>query len=214
MSNEDLPDSTQPYFTNNWFDITAKPIWDRLIPRLNLTKILEIGSYEGASSCYLITNCASKAPIEIHCIDTWEGSDEDERLGVDMSIVERRFLANTKAACSKALHPVNLVAHKGQSNICLAKLLAVGPLGCFDLIYIDGSHHAPDVLSDAVLSFLLLKVGGTMIFDDYLWRNPAVSADSLDNPKPAIDSFMNIYFHEMRLELSQTSQVVAHKISN
>jgi hypothetical protein len=34
----------------------------------------------------------------------------------------------------------------------------------------DGSHRARDVLEDAVLSWPLLKVGGIMLFDDYLWQ--------------------------------------------
>jgi predicted O-methyltransferase YrrM len=90
MSDEN---SLAPIFTNDWFDVSAKKIWDVLIPQVNPSKILEIGSYEGASTCYLITNCASKTPIEIHCIDTWEGSIEHKRTGVDMTTVERRFLA-------------------------------------------------------------------------------------------------------------------------
>ena len=33
----------------------------------------------------------------------------------------------------------------------------------------DGSHHARDVLQDAVLAWGLLRPGGYMIFDDYEW---------------------------------------------
>ena len=40
-------------FTNNWFNDAAKHQWDRLIPGIKPNKILEIGSYEGASTCYL-----------------------------------------------------------------------------------------------------------------------------------------------------------------
>jgi hypothetical protein len=81
------------------------------------------------------------------------------------------------------------------------------------LIYIDGSHQAPDVLSDATLSFPLLKVGGTMIFDDYTWRS--VPGDPLYGPKLAVDAFLNIYFHKMRIGWSPNNfQVVAQKISD
>ncbi|MCZ6464828.1 MAG: class I SAM-dependent methyltransferase [Proteobacteria bacterium] len=44
-----------------------------------------------------------------------------------------------------------------------------GLLEAGDFIYIDGCHEAACVLLDAVLSWDLLKVGGTMIFDDYVW---------------------------------------------
>jgi predicted O-methyltransferase YrrM len=210
-----MPDENllAPIFTNNWFDVTAKKIWDVLIPQMNPSKILEIGSYEGGSTCYLITNCASNKPIEIHCIDTWEGSIEHKRTGVDMTAVERRFLDNTKIACDQVKHRVELITHKGFSNICLAKILNQGLLGYFDLIYIDGSHLAPDVLSDAILSFPLLKVDGVMIFDDYLWRGRISKDDPLDGPKLAVDAFLNIYFRKMQIIWSPNSQVCAKKIS-
>jgi predicted O-methyltransferase YrrM len=76
--------------------------------------------------------------------------------------------------------------------------MASGKHGYFDLIYIDGSHQAPDVLTDAVMSFQLLKVGGVMIFDDYLWSmdKPGFQ-DVLKMPKPAIDAFINIFQRKM-----------------
>ena len=39
----------------------------------------------------------------------------------------------------------------------------------FDLIYIDGNHHADNVLKDAINSFKTLNKGGFIIFDDFLW---------------------------------------------
>ena len=56
-------------FTNNWFNDTAKNQWDIIIANAKPKKILEIGSYEGASTCYLIEKLAQENSIEIHCID-------------------------------------------------------------------------------------------------------------------------------------------------
>jgi hypothetical protein len=70
----------------------------------------------------------------------------------------------------------------GFSQIELRKL----PLESYDIIYIDGSHEADDVLEDAVLSHRLLKKGGVLIFDDYLWQ---LEGASNVRPKPAIDVF-------------------------
>jgi hypothetical protein len=42
----------------------------------------------------------------------------------------------------------------------------------------------------------LLKQGGFLIFDDYLWGDPR---DALHRPKIAIDSFVNIYAEELSL---------------
>ncbi len=60
-----------------------------------------------------------------------------------------------------------------------------------DYIYIDGSHLAIDVLSDAVLAWSLLKDGGILIFDDYGWG--AHTTDEKQKPKLAIDAFLAAY---------------------
>ena len=67
-------------FTNNWFKDAAKFQWDRLIPNLKPSKILEIGSYEGASACYLIQKLGREKSIEIHCIDSWSSENNPDKL--------------------------------------------------------------------------------------------------------------------------------------
>ena len=127
-----------------------------------------------------------------------------------MVTVESRFINNTKLAIEAAPHFVNLKIHKGYSIDVLPTFLCdQNYRNFFDLIYIDGSHHAPDVLADAVLSFPLLKIGGVMIFDDYLWH--LRGQDQLQCPKPAIDAFINIYFGKLSIIFSPNSQVCAEK---
>jgi hypothetical protein len=144
-------------YTNDWFVRVAKGVWDFLIPQISPVRILEIGSYEGASTCYLIEKLATLKEIELHCVDTWEGGVEHKNDQVNMSDVEKRFHHNTKIAIGKSSKHVSLVVHKGLSELALSRLIAQGKQGYFDFIYIDGSHQAPDVLCDAVLSFRLLK---------------------------------------------------------
>ena len=147
--------STTYVYTNNWFVGAPKGAWNSLIPQINPTRILEIGSYEGASTCYLIEKLATSKEIEIHCFDTWEGGIEHKE--VNMSDVDKRFHHNTKIAISKVENPVQLVLHKEFSDVALSKLIAEDKQGYFDFIYVDGSHQAPDVLCDALLSFRLVK---------------------------------------------------------
>jgi hypothetical protein len=73
----------------------------------------------------------------------------------------------------------------GESATILRRL----PAGC-DLVYVDGSHAAPDVLADAVLSWPLLKTGGIMIFDDYLWGQDPRPEHC---PRLAIDGFLSFH---------------------
>jgi predicted O-methyltransferase YrrM len=204
-------------FTTNWFEGT-RATWDRFIPQINPARILEIGSYEGASACYLIDKIGSQRDMEIHCVDTWEGGVEHQSGGVyraNMGQVERRFLNNTRIASAAASHAVELIVHKGCSDVELSKLLASGKKGFFDFIYIDGSHQAPDVLCDALLSFKLLRRNGVLAFDDYLWReNTDQASDPLHCPKPAIDAFTHIFFHKTRILKAPIHQLYVQKISD
>ena len=65
----------------------------------------------------------------------------------------------------------------------------------------DGSHAAPDVLTDAVMAFGLAKSGAVLLFDDYLWVDmPGL----LNRPKIAIDAFQTIFSEKCDLILLST----------
>lgn len=202
-------------FTNNWFDSTAKNVWEQLIPQINPRKILEVGSYEGASACYLINKLAKDNNIEIHCVDTWDGGIEHKEGGADMNSVEAHFNHNVQLAIKTALNKVDLFLHKGSSDLQLSRLINDNKKNYFDFIYIDGSHQAPDVLCDAVLGFRLLKVGGIMAFDDYLWaENLAYGKDPIRCPKPAIDAFTNLYCRKLQILSAPLYQLYIQKTSD
>ena len=202
-------------FTNTWFQ-TSKPTWDFLIPNLNPTKILEVGSYEGASTCYLIDTLGKSKNIEIHCVDTWEGGIEhlqSNSAKAEMNLVEQRFLNNTNLSISKSNNTVELFIHKGFSDLELAKIYSEKEAGYFDFIYIDGSHQAPDVLCDAIISFKLLKKFGIMVFDDYLWNeNLPYGIDPIRSPKIAIDSFTNIFCRKIKIVQAPLYQLYIQKL--
>lgn len=204
-------------FTNSWFT-SHKKIWDQLFQQFKPNKILEIGSYEGASTCFIIETLGQANDIEIQCIDTWAGGIEHQKGGhaeADMKAVEERFLENTSLATSKANKSINLIVHKKDSSQGLANLLVTVNSGYFDFIYIDGSHQAPDVLSDAVLSYKLLRKNGIMVFDDYLWQeNFGGPVDPIRCPKIAIDAFTNIYCRNIKILHAPLNQLYIQKISD
>ena len=192
-------DAVEPEFTNNWFGSFGAPIWKSLLPQLKPKRVLEVGSYEGRSVCFLIERNTWADEIEVHCIDTWEGSFEHKTSGINMRSVENRFDANVDLVCRKTDSSVKLRKHKGSSDLILSGLLANGFSNYFDFVYVDGSHQAKDVLFDAVLAFKLVKVGGIIGFDDYTWsENLNYGKDPLRCPKMAIDAFTNIFFRNIR----------------
>ena len=178
---------TEYQFTKDWFN-WAPEVWNQLIPMLSGTagnrKFLEIGSFEGRSSVWIAENMMQDGD-HLSCIDTWEGGEEHGE--ENMSEVEERFRANIILAAKK-FPERSIIQNKGTSVLVLSHKLRHG--GLFDFIYIDGSHTAPDVLTDACMAWPLLKPMGLMVFDDYLWGNPR---DALHRPKIAIDAFTNIF---------------------
>lgn len=209
-------------FTNDWFNQTASlPVWRQLISINKPTRILEIGSFEGRSTCWLIENCttSSQSDIEIFCVDSWEGGIEHQKGAqkeAEMSDVEKRFDRNISIAKSQVNFSASIRKIKNYSQIALPLLMSEGKYGYFDLIYVDGSHQAPDVLTDAIMSFQLLRVGGVMIFDDYLWSmDKPGTQDVLNMPKPAIDAFLNIFQRKMSIYVGPPiNQIYARKVSN
>lgn len=198
-------------FTNEWFKRHAG-VWSQILSRFPPSRVLEVGSYEGRSACFMIETCAAGRDIELHCVDTWAGGVEHDRNA--MPLVEQRFERNIALARSRVAHKVDLHKHKALSSEALIRLLAEGRQGTFDLIYIDGSHQAPDVLSDAVLGFMLLKVGGIIIFDDYLWSmGRRGEQDFYQMPKPAIDAFVNINQRKLNVFEAPLYQLYAQKIA-
>eukprot|EP00296_Roombia_truncata_P003522 JP439750.1.p1 GENE.JP439750.1~~JP439750.1.p1 ORF type:complete len:92 (-),score=10.09 JP439750.1:105-380(-) len=79
----------------------------------------------------------------------------------------------------------------------------------FDLVYIDGSHRAADVLSDAVLAWKLLSRGGIMIFDDYEWHEEA-TREAIACPRIAVDAFVQCHSDSLHV-LHQGYQLFVRK---
>jgi len=160
-------------------------------------RILEVGSYEGLST----TNYANMAlsnsneSIELTCIDTWEGGQEHIKEGVDMKSVETIFDRNMISLNAAHKNRIFIRKIKNNSTNALAMLYA-NREKYFDLVLIDAGHKAQEVLGDMVFSWPLLKPGGILIADDYLWRDQN-SSDILDYPKIGIDSFINSYYKEL-----------------
>lgn len=198
-------------FTSDWFSGHI-PIWTQLLARLAPSRIVEVGCYEGRSACHLIETCGRERPTEIWCLDNWRVNAGFQPAGMDA--VERRFEANVALASARAVHPVTVRKIKSDSALALAGLRAAGLGSSIDLVYLDASHEAADVLADAVLAFGLLRRGGLMIFDDYLWR-PGADPDPLATPKPGVDAFLNIYARRMAVIPAATNvQVYAEKTAD
>lgn len=188
-------------FTVDWFSNNIG-IWQKYLKDLKdkPIQVLEIGCFEGRATLWLFNNIVKNPKAYVTVIDTFEGSIEHvDKAKVDFLPVEERFRKNLKK------YNKNLVILKGES---FDHLRQMNNKNHFDIIYIDGSHQAVNVIQDAVLSFELLKKGGFVIFDDYEWN---AYEDPTLNPKLAIDSFLSIYKGKYEL-IHKEYQVIIKKI--
>lgn len=189
-------------FQSDWFSYYI-PLWEKTLGHLKgkpKLHFLEIGTFEGRSTIWLLENILTHPTSRITCVDTFQGSMEDKKLGVDSSKLEKTFKENIKIGNFDKKTKIM----KGESRKMLKKL----PEGEFDFIYIDGSHVAADVLTDAVLSFCLLKKRGLLCFDDYHWEeNP----NHLYRPKMAIEAFLKIFREQYEL-IHRDEQVIVRSV--
>lgn len=168
--------------SNDWFTRHI-PAWAGAFDRYRLAqaaalRVLEIGSWQGLSSHYLLDALPQATLV---CVDTWQGGDEhrsgDAASAEVLGRIEQSFDRNLAAFRGR------YEKFKGTSF----EYFAQAGDARFDLIYVDGSHYCDDVLLDATQGFEHLRVGGLMIFDDYLWQ---YYPHPMQNPAGAINYFL------------------------
>lgn len=167
----------EPIFTVDWFSGNI-PVWSRILSEFlgKPVEALEIGSFQGRASRWLMENILTHPDARLTCLDTFAGSVEHAP----------ELLRDLRALFDHNLSPFQdkIKVVVGNSQVLLPKSESK-----YDFIYVDGDHRAFAVLEDAINAFRLLKYGGILIFDDYLWTG---GARDIDNPRIAIDSFLTV----------------------
>lgn len=187
------------YFSPNipvwkqWFadTITATPI-----------ACLEIGSWQGISSAWLLDRVVAPRGGSLTCIDTFEGSSEHQSWlhTLDMSVEE--FFDHNIAATG---HADLCRKRKGRSQSVMLQMMNEH----FDFIYIDGAHEARYVIQDALLCWRVLRPGGYLLFDDLDFRFP--EHPEQDTAK-AIDAFLAWFSDELSV-VERGRQLLVRKIA-
>jgi predicted O-methyltransferase YrrM len=114
-------------------------------------RVLEVGSYLGASTCYLAAGLRERK-ASIVCIDTWENQTMPD--GVRDTFSE--FKANTKGAAQ-----LITTIRKRSDQVGVAELGAP-----YDLIFLDGDHSYAATKKDFQLAAQVLTPNGLLAFHD------------------------------------------------
>ena len=176
MSRE-LAEKLPNWFLGNQTEKDFEKLLEEFKGKPNL-EFLEIGSFCGNSSAWMMQNILTHPSSKLTCVDPWNGNVAHEEF--DFSDVEAAFDQQVEP------YKKQLVKEKMYSENYLMKNRSKQ----FDFIYIDGDHMPQAFMMDALLSWELLKPGGIMAIDDYAWSHPR---GSQYNPKQAMDLFVSMY---------------------
>lgn len=159
--------------------------------------ILEIGVWEGESTCWLLDNILTHPDARIVTVDPFEyvrnpsTSEEKEELEQyakgnfnHASNIVERFFDNVGLENAKKL------AHFHQFS---DDFFSTRDLAAFDVAIVDGAHNAFQVAKDLLNCWEFLKPNGILIADDYGWQgHDAMGGWRSNGPHRAIDAFMGI----------------------
>jgi len=181
-------------FSTDWIT-NHVPQWTKVLAHLKdkpNVRGLEIGSFEGRSAIWFLENILTHPSSGIVCVDIFASEYE---INFDQNM--RHFGPKVQKI-------------RAPSQLALRRL----ETGTYDFAYIDGSHTSKDTLIDAVLTWDLMKPGGIIIIDDYLWEN---AKEELNNaaftPQLAINAFLNV-FEPYADIIERGSQVIVRKRSD
>ena len=188
-------------FNEVWFD-SQIPTWTQLFNLYNspIESVLEVGCYEGRATVWFCENVVQDKKINYDVIDTFGGSlnesgmgDTKERIERSDDIIEKNFRHNISF-----FKNINFNIHKGYSQ----KILPTFPQKeTYNFIYIDASHRSDDTFVDAYYCHKLLKPGGLLIFDDFMWKDPN-QPHIVNSPERGIRDFYSMYDNKYKVILN------------
>jgi len=170
--------------------------------------IIEVGVFEGSTTFWMSDRLSGFDPkFKIYAIDPHVGSPDIKC--DDFSPIKNNFLKNLEYNSHKNVEYIPKF-----SSDALLDLINAGVKA--QLIYIDGDHTASTVLSDLVLAWRCLELGGVILCDDTnSWRYydekgfPAIQM----SPRMAVESFIWCNYHKVEpLRIPDSSQTAFRKI--
>ena len=181
---------TTDYFSINTF------YWKqilKIIPRD--FKYLEIGSWEGNSALFILTNFNVKNVV---CVDIWED--------INFKDIQKSNYENYKKNIEEFLNKVK--TYKGTSDSFF-----LNQRENFDVIYVDGSHETDQVYKDIKNSWKVLNNKGVLICDDYFYGDIYKNPNNV--PSIAINKFIKeeTKNNSIKILCVNNSQIFLRKIN-
>lgn len=181
----------KPQYSKDWWTGPLRtPFWEKHVLPIfaggGPIVALEVGSFEGMSCLWMLSNLLIHPQSVIHCVDSWREP-----------AIERAF--DTNICLSGLSHKVQ--KHKREA----VEFLRNGPQA--DVVYIDADHTARAAFIQAALAWPRLRPGGILVFDDYPWTREDIPHTVAEG----IDAWLKWYGGEYEL-LHKEWQVMVRKL--
>lgn len=155
--------------SHTWFQGSElrKTIFNFLDPT-ERRDVLEIGSYEGGSTCFFIDQLLEHPQSRLVCVDPFLQDDPTTPLTNE---TERRFVRNIL----RSKYPHKVTIHRTTSDDYFHQ-----HVDTFDFVYVDGSHIPSQIAKDFENAYRQTKSGGIIWLDDYLGTPSPQISDAID----------------------------------
>jgi predicted O-methyltransferase YrrM len=134
--------------------------------------VVEVGSWQGRSTCYLAAACRDADNGRVHAIEHFKGNPGKQ----DKYVVGAEDLSDLKANFQQNIARLGLtdrvVLHDGRSEDVADQVRA--DVSAARLLFLDGEHTYPALSRDLELYADLVAPGGVIVFDDYSVEFPGV----------------------------------------
>lgn len=173
-----------PFFTYDWFSHNIPFLKQHLGEFIDKpTYFMEIGSFQGKSALWFLENILTHPESKLLCIEPFTGNIENTP-----STIENMYEIFKKNVLESDYGAKVTLFNTSSKEALLSDSVRKNK---YDIIYVDGDHHAAAVMADAVLSFDLLNRGGIMVFDDFMGGGDEMLTPN--QPHIGVIGFVNAY---------------------
>lgn len=170
--------------------------------------IVEIGIFEGNTTFWLADALTRFGhAFTMYAIDPHEGSED--LADTDFNLIHNNFVHNLSTYSGTGVTYL-----RDYSTSALTSLISSGFKA--DFVYVDGDHRASQVLTDLVLSWELLDIGGVILCDDatdWKYTDPNGTSAAQLSPRMAIEVFIQCNWHKLEIiRLPDSSQTAFRKL--
>lgn len=172
----------------NWFKQIAQENFEKfLLPEAGKPRLyyLQLGCFTGDASVWMLDNVLTGDQSRLSDVDTWQGAPNEP-------IQEQMDFEDVYSVYKQKTHGKKVNHYRTTTFDFLTNPEFTGLT--YDFIYVDAHHTAASAFLDCELSWPLLKQGGMMAVDDYLWEHP--DGNVIHAPKLGIAMWMDCHIGE------------------